>query len=367
MKKILMISHSSRGGGAEIIFLKTADALKKNTLKIIFNSKEGFTVKKAETKKFDIEIINNFILNTSVVKVIVRFIFWNSVSIFKLMKIIQKEKFDYIYSGSIVNYIGGIAAILTRKKHVWHIHEMDNVGYQWFNPKFNFLVRYIFKYSTVIFVSDGVKNSWLKRLSLKESDLEYEIIYNPIKKLNKKKDYFNAKNKKITIGCAGGFCKNKNQKFLIETFIELQKKYDNIFLKLAGDEVVNEGKRLIENKISKKKYSLYDYTDISIFFSKIDILVVPSYSEAWPLVAIEAASFGLIPVLTTEGSINELLKESENAFYINPYNSTELYEVLENIIINYDRLKSSISNNNKKLLEKCEFNKKFEKRINSIF
>lgn len=368
MSKILMVSHSTKGGGAETIFLNAVETLEKsNSLKIVFNSSNGYLAEKINLKKIDTLVMYNFILNISMVRVIIRFIFWNSMSILKIMRVIKKEKIDFIYSGSIVNYIGAMAAILTNRKHVWHIHEMDTPGHEWFNSKFDFLVRYLLKNSKVIFISNGVKNSWLKRLKLDESEIDYEIIYNSIKKLTKIKDNLDMKDKKIVIGCAGIFCKNKNQKLLIETFVELQKKYDNIFLKLAGDGVVKEGKIVIGNRISEDKYALYDYMDISIFFSKIDILVLPSYSEAWPLVAIEGASFGLIPVLTTEASINEFLKESENAFYVNPYDPNELYDKLENIINNYDELKIKIRENNKKKLEGYDFNKKFEKQLKNIF
>lgn len=181
MKKIMMISHSTHGGGAETVFYKTVETLKKqHLLTIIVNSNKGVLFEKLKNKEFEIEEINFFSLNNSLIKFLIRLIFFNSISIFKLIKVVKKKKIDCIYTSTIVNYIGALVAIILKKKHIWHIHEMNNPGYQWINPKLDFIIRYFFKNSKMIFISEGVKSSWLKRFNLTEEEIEYEIIYNKI-------------------------------------------------------------------------------------------------------------------------------------------------------------------------------------------
>lgn len=76
----------------------------------------------------------------------------------------------------------------------------------------------------MIFISEGVKNLWLKRLKLKENEVDCEIIYNPIKEFNNTQKKSENIEQKIVIGCAGSFNENKNQKLLIEIYAELRKK-----------------------------------------------------------------------------------------------------------------------------------------------
>lgn len=88
MKKILMISHSSGGGGAETVFLKAVDSLKEeNNLTVAINSDEGYLIEKIKSNNIKLININNFWLHSSVIKFLLRLIFWNSISILKLIKI----------------------------------------------------------------------------------------------------------------------------------------------------------------------------------------------------------------------------------------------------------------------------------------
>lgn len=365
MKKILMITHSSGGGGAETVFSRVVESLKKkNKLWIAFNSNKGKLVEEVESEKI---YIFNYCLQNSIIRLLIRLIFWNSFSILKLLNFVKKEKIDYIYSSSIVSYIGVVVAILTKKNHIWHIHEMDNPGYQWFNPKLNFLIKYFFRKSKIIFISEEVKNSWLKRFKIAEDDIDYEIIYNPIKIFKPFKKSLEKNDHKIKIGCAGYFCENKNQKLLIEVFIKLKKKYKNIELELAGVGVLEGSKAIIQDKLEEKDYHLHDYMDIQKFFDNIDILVVPSFSEAWPLVVFEAMSLDLIPIVTTECSLKEVILDNKNAYFINPFKKNELYKKLEEIILNYNEVRDEIIKNNRILLKEYDFNGQFEKKIDSIF
>lgn len=107
--------------------------------------------------------------------------------------------------------------------------------------------------------------------------------------------------------------------------------------------------------------------DIQDFFDEIDILVVPFFSEAWPLVVFEGMSMELIPVITSECSLKEILEDGQNCYFMDPFSENDLYGKLEYIILNYDEVQSEIIKNNRELLKKYDFNGEFKKKLNNIF
>jgi starch synthase len=74
-------------------------------------------------------------------------------------------------------------------------------------------------------------------------------------------------------------------------------------------------------------------------FSNAEILVLPSYAEAFGLVLQEAAGHGLALVGSQVGGIPEIIIEGENGFLIQPGNKAQLTESLATLITNPDLLK----------------------------
>lgn len=365
-KKILMISHSCQGGGAEEVFFQTAKILSEiNDIFILIPGKKGILYDRVLNENYRYKIIYNFGFNKKLYKTILRFLGWNVFSYLNLLNL-KKNNYDFIYNSSITNYLGCVLSMIFKVKLIWHIHEKSNAPNDWINKNLDFIVRYFFKKSKLIFISNEVKSSWLLRLNLCEEEIDYEIIYNPLKEIKYDKSLKNKGNK-ILIGCVGTFCENKNQKLLIETFIKLQNKYKNIYLCLAGKGVIDGAKKLIKNRISNTKIELNDYEVLDKFYSKLDIIVVPSFSESFSLVAFEAMNCEVIPVLTNKIGSKDILQENKNTIYINPLEKNDLYKKLEYLIKNYDLVKNEIIYNNYKLLEKYEFNKNYKNKISYIF
>lgn len=366
-KKILMISHSSNGGGAETVFFKVVNTLKDfHEVTVCLPQKKGFLFEQfKDEKKIKLIIIRSFSLNNNIFKLIIGMFLFNPLSMYKLIKYVKKENIEIVYSSSIINYIGGITCKILGVKHIFHIHEMNNIGYTWINNINKFLIKKIIKNSTTIFLSNIIKKSWLKKFDIEEKDIKSTVIYNPLKNLKLKSRKKNLN--KLVIGCAGTFCKNKNQKLLIETFIRLKVKYPNIFLKLAGEGNLKGAFPIIKKKLLEDDYEINDYINIEDFFNEIDIFVLPSFSEAWPLVIFEALSMEAVCVASTESSLNEILKDEKNILYFNPYDSDELYFKLEKAIKNFKEIELKMKIENKKILKKYNFNNNFENQIKNLF
>lgn len=68
------------------------------------------------------------------------------------------------------------------------------------------------------------------------------------------------------------------------------------------------------------------------FYQRADVFVLPSLSEGFGIVLLEAMSFGLPIVATRVGSIPELVRDEENGLLVLPANSESLADALKRLL-----------------------------------
>lgn len=105
---------------------------------------------------------------------------------------------------------------------------------------------------------------------------------------------------KFVVGHIGRFNKQKNHRFLIQIFNELQKIQPNAILLLVGD---GELKNSIEEYVNKlglkdKVKFLGLRKDTFNLYQAMDVFLLPSLFEGFPVVAVEAQDAGL-PIFTS--------------------------------------------------------------------
>lgn len=106
----------------------------------------------------------------------------------------------------------------------------------------------------------------------------------------------------ILLGHVGRFSKQKNHKFLVKTFKELHKINENYRLILIGE---GELKTKITKLVEKLGLQNYIYfvgfkANVSEFYSAMDVLLLPSFYEGMPTVAVEAQANGLPVIVSNE-------------------------------------------------------------------
>lgn len=104
----------------------------------------------------------------------------------------------------------------------------------------------------------------------------------------------------FVIGNIGRFQPQKNHSFIIRIMKEIVKKKPDTKLLLAGDgELINEVKKsvLIAN-LEKNIIFLGERKDMDSFLSAIDVFILPSLHEGFPISAIEAQASGVRVVLS---------------------------------------------------------------------
>lgn len=186
-----------------------------------------------------------------------------------------------------------------------------------------------------------------------------EVIYNGIDSKNTT-ICLSSFRKNIKIIAIGRLVKEKGFQHLIEAMNEMK---DDVFeVNICGD---GNYRKELEKLVDYNNITFHGFvSNIDEMIEKSDILILPSYQEAFPFVILEALSRGKIVIATNVGGVPEIIIDKENGFLINPNNTGEIIKVL-----NYIK-KSDISYINKKaletVLENFTFKEMISKHINAI-
>ena len=130
---------------------------------------------------------------------------------------------------------------------------------------------------------------------------------------------------KLTFGYLGRFSAEKG-------IVELA----NIFKKVSAKLIVAGSGTLFEEIkefMSDNCFLIGEIKpeNLGVFFSEIDILIIPSFEEAGPLVGIEAMAAGKIIFSTRVGAMEERLRETKNDFWFDIASENTFLEQLDRL------------------------------------
>lgn len=211
-----------------------------------------------------------------------------------------------------------------------------------------FIIRLIVSYCTIfsrqlIFLTDGQKKEISKYFLFKKYFLKKAIvIHNFIEK-----EYILNKEKEINFDIiyVGRYTKLKG----FYDLIRLSSDMPNINFHIigSGDRFIDINKNIIDHGVIK-------YEEVYKYYDKCGIFLLPSYTEAFPLVILEAMARGLVILTSNLPGIREIIKEGKNGFLFNPGDINEIKKIIIYLKKNPDKIKE-ISKNN--LLEVLKFEK----------
>jgi glycosyltransferase involved in cell wall biosynthesis len=248
---------------------------------------------------------------------------------FQLRKIIKSLSPDIIFShGEDSELITGFLKNNIKKVNV--IHSVTDF------PK-NFLYRSLLKYYsrkrysytlTVSRLLTGIPEKYGIKNSVVQPGIEMRnSIFNQNEKFKKNN---------LKIGYIGRIVKEKGLRELIKAISILKLTYPKVKLIIAG-----YGKYLEELKSLSKKLLVEDeivflgeVTDPWQFYESVDILVLPSYFEALPLILIEAMAAGTVVVASNVGGISELIIDGHNGILLKQISPDSIAESVSGLIEN---------------------------------
>lgn len=190
----------------------------------------------------------------------------------------------------------------------------------------------------LVVLTSSDKRCFIEKEGLKESFVDY--IYNPSPIIND--EYINHIEKKVI--SVGRLEHQKGMDLLVEAWAMIEDKTDWI-LEIVGDgSGKDELKELIKGK-NLKHVILSPYTDdIKTKYAGASIYALPSRTEGFGLVLVEAATMSLPAVAFDCGGPKEIISDGCNGFLVEAKNVTMFAKKLLTLIQN-DSLREQMSRN----------------------
>lgn len=260
-------------------------------------------------------------------------------SLFKLISVLKREKFDVVVGSNVLaNIVMLIASFFVRDtkyivtQHSYINNESKHMGF--YARFFLFYMKILYpKADKVIAVSKGIQNFLLKDVHLQKQKVH--VIYNSIDiqdTLEKSTLKMEIKFENY-IMYLGRMTNVKNIPFLLKAFDKVAD--ENLSLCLVGDGPCANELRSIAGTCRKSNKIIFlgAKSNPMPYLKKAKCLVLPSLSESFGIVLLEAICLNT-PVVTTptEGAL-EVVSRCPSAFIINSFdNITELARNIENAV-----------------------------------
>lgn len=366
-KKVLLCITKANFGGAQRYVYELAKSIPKNEFDVVVACGEGETLKQklreASIKVIDLEFSKRNISISNDIK-----------TFFEIIKILKQERPDILHlNSSKIGGLGSLAGRLMRTPNIIF------TAHGWaFNENRSLLSKLVIKIlhtitvllsGTTIAVAEKIKYSVSSLTSVRN---KIKVIYNGIEnyKLLSQKDALIklgvTDSKKTVIISIGELHPSKGLDIAIKSISLLPEEKKNKILYLiigAGEE-----KSLLESLIDELR--LHDQVKLVGFvenaksvLSGADIFLLPSRTEAFPYVLLEAGLAGIPTIATSVGGIPEIIKDMQNGILVHPRNPKEVAEAISYLLDHKDTQKEFSKNIKQTVSEFFPFSKMLEETL----
>src|SRR3989338_8234708 len=240
----------------------------------------------------------------------------------KLMRVMKEEKIDLVHTHLFTsNLWGRLAAFFAGVPVVSTEHNMDSWKrfYHWLVD--SILVRVTRK---MIFVSEQVRNYYEQKLgALKDKSA---VLYNGINinqfaaKVDRAdilREFGIAKDANV-IGIVGRLVPQKGHGVFIEMIFNLRQKGVNAVGLIIGDGELRKELEKMRDDLKLKDFILFTgfRKDIDRLYVAMDVLVMTSTREGFPMTLLEAMAAGVPVVAADVGGVKECVTNGENGVLI---------------------------------------------------
>lgn len=334
MKKVLMLYKNFQIGGAETVILNLSKNLKGCKVYI------GAVFEQEPNISNGIELIKFRKMNYSPIS-----IFCNLLAIYFFCK---KNNIEIIHSHH--RYTTFLGMIVSKVSNVKLLHTEHNI----FPDKQNLN----FRGNNIVCVSKSVKHNLIKH-NIPEEYIS--VIYNGIdieeyilcSKKDLKKE-LNIQDEVFCFGFIGRLEKQKGILYLLEAFKELIIKGYKCKLVIIGDgSLRNEvTKFILKNNLEEYIYLTGYRSDIKNIIQSLDIYILPSIYEGFPMINMEIMINKKIIIATDVGGNSEIIENNVNGYLIKSKNSQEILSKMIYIISNKEQLEEKKENAYKTIVNK---------------
>lgn len=354
MKKVLYVCHYASLYGANKSLLNLIDGLKENVKPFVLLPHPGAIEPELKQRN-----INYFIIPYKTVTYakyrskLTFFLFYlrpfyislaNHFLKYKIKKIIFDNSIDIIHSNSSVINIGHWVSKITKKKHVWHLREFQDLDYgELLEMPRSFYLRQLRQADAVIAISRVIA----EHFQVKE---KANIIYNGI--LKQENFFYSLENKQESapyfLFC-GLIFKNKGIEDAIQGFICFAGNHPTFQLRIAGQcydsAYLSHLKAMVakaDASVANRIHFLGHRTDIAVLMKNATALLMCSKYEAMGRVTVEAMALSCPVIGYAAGGTRELISDKQTGLL---YSTLPELANRMNAIVSDDLLRKKIIHN----------------------
>ncbi|HZE62424.1 MAG TPA: glycosyltransferase family 4 protein [Pyrinomonadaceae bacterium] len=336
--KILFYNHTSQVSGAERVLLLILARLNRSRFEAVLVCPSAGQLQK-EAKALDILCADVEQLNarfTWRIDALIRYFASFGSTIRRVRARVREHQPDVIHANSVrAGLVISAATIGLRIPIVWHIHDLL--------PKHPLstcirLFTLLRPPRRIVVVANAAaerfKGKLLRRFPQR---VKVAVVYNAIEVTPRPPSTNVSIRKELRIrssdrliGIVGNLSPVKGQLELIWAFAETRKRIPNLTLLIVGSALFNRSdgyQKLLAAEVRILGLDPYvrflgQRNDVAAIMGALDLLVMNSRSEAFPLVALEGMAVG-VPVLATEvGGLPELITHETNGWLV-PFGDEE--------------------------------------------
>ena len=263
-----------------------------------------------------------------------------------LLQKIDLENCDLIHSHTFFN--GGWVAYRLRKAYgipyVVSVRDTD-LNYFLRIPGFRAIAQAIAKNASGIqFLSESYKNLFLEKCfapsGRKDIDQKSTVITNGVESfwLENKGEAKSLHCRDIRLICVGKIERRKNMEIVVKAAEMLEQKKYNVKLTIIGQVVDKEIYQHLQNSKITSVIPFMKKEELKNYYRDSDIFILPSITESFGRVYIEAMSQGL-PVIYTRGQgFDGIFPDGDIGCAVNADNVEEIVTAVEQILSRYEEI-----------------------------
>lgn len=245
---------------------------------------------------------------------------------------------DLVHANSVrAGLVATAATVGLNTPVVWHVHDVLP------SHPFSHVIRIVAaasRRSSFIAVSKSTGRLFAKGLLRHSIASKMEVLHNAVASHSASSTIQERSNlrkrmgvsEEFLIGCVGQVCQRKNQVGLVEVFAEALKSHAEMVLLIAGSALFpcNEPyekrlhQRVRELGISDSVRLLGNRDDIPLLLETMDLLVIPSKSDPFPMIMLESMVAGLPIVAYAVDGIPELVADGRTGWLVPPNDRMQL-------------------------------------------
>lgn len=276
---------------------------------------------------------------------VLRFLISAPRRIYHLWKLLNSLHVDIVYTNTIVNIDGALAAKLLGKKHIWHLRE----GVRG-NKQLSSCFPVSFIPGIIRFLSDQiiVNSQWLNIHSFGRKS-SGKIVYNGINPSTFSTFYGSENDIRRDLGIPdtsqlivsiGSIDPRKGHDIFIKASEFICRESDNVYgLIVGGGETVYENylRGLIQQRrLHNKVFFLGWRNDVPLIIAQCDALVLASEQEPFGRVLIEAMALKKPIVATKSGGPEEIVVDGETGYLVPVHDPAAMANSIMMLLSNKD-------------------------------